>query len=113
MVGRFWGGLVGGTYVGHSETYAADRNPDYSWLGQGGRLQGSSAPRLAFLKRIMEEGPVPGIDPIQHLWNYHLGGRADAYYLHYFGSAAPRSEEHTSELQSLMRNSYAVFCLKK
>src|SRR3546814_2967200 len=30
----------------------------------------------------------------------HLGG-------------AERSEEHTSELQSLMRNSYAVFCLKK
>src|SRR3546814_2656660 len=31
-------------------------------------------------------------------------------------SSAPsslRSEEHTSELQSLMRNSYAVFCLKK
>src|SRR3546814_7739714 len=28
----------------------------------------------------------------------------------YFGE---RSEEHTSELQSLMRNSYAVFCLKK
>src|SRR3546814_10555137 len=26
---------------------------------------------------------------------------------------APRSEEHTSELQSLMRISYAVFCLKK
>src|SRR3546814_3591527 len=28
-------------------------------------------------------------------------------------SAAMRSEEHTSELQSLMRISYAVFCLKK
>src|SRR3546814_4163921 len=27
--------------------------------------------------------------------------------------AGNRSEEHTSELQSLMRNSYAVFCLKK
>src|SRR3546814_8078491 len=27
--------------------------------------------------------------------------------------AADRSEEHTSELQSLMRHSYAVFCLKK
>src|SRR3546814_5585400 len=27
--------------------------------------------------------------------------------------ADDRSEEHTSELQSLMRNSYAVFCLKK
>src|SRR3546814_7930242 len=28
-------------------------------------------------------------------------------------TASCRSEEHTSELQSLMRNSYAVFCLKK
>src|SRR3546814_15544001 len=28
-------------------------------------------------------------------------------------SPSPRSEEHTSELQSLMRISYAVFCLKK
>src|SRR3546814_10563664 len=28
-------------------------------------------------------------------------------------TAPPRSEEHTSELQSLMRISYAVFCLKK
>src|SRR3546814_13621819 len=28
-------------------------------------------------------------------------------------AAAMRSEEHTSELQSLMRISYAVFCLKK
>src|SRR3546814_2181941 len=35
----------------------------------------------------------------------------------FFGSlglgSKPRSEEHTSELQSLMRISYAVFCLKK
>src|SRR3546814_2538923 len=30
-----------------------------------------------------------------------------------FQSDAVRSEEHTSELQSLMRISYAVFCLKK
>src|SRR3546814_6344249 len=29
------------------------------------------------------------------------------------GLVDDRSEEHTSELQSLMRNSYAVFCLKK
>src|SRR3546814_10920902 len=31
----------------------------------------------------------------------------------YDPKADPRSEEHTSELQSLMRISYAVFCLKK
>src|SRR3546814_6488839 len=52
------------------------------------------------------------------------GGRADgrrpgdasALGLHYgpdSARAADRSEEHTSELQSLMRISYAVFCLKK
>src|SRR3546814_5803120 len=35
-------------------------------------------------------------------------GRPDAV-----AGAEPRSEEHTSELQSLMRISYAVFCLKK
>src|SRR3546814_5412662 len=32
---------------------------------------------------------------------------------HCIGAAADRSEEHTSELQSLMRISYAVFCLTK
>src|SRR3546814_1322622 len=30
-----------------------------------------------------------------------------------YEEAVDRSEEHTSELQSLMRTSYAVFCLKK
>src|SRR3546814_2039603 len=33
--------------------------------------------------------------------------------MHHYISLASRSEEHTSELQSLMRNSYAVFCLKQ
>src|SRR3546814_8682327 len=33
--------------------------------------------------------------------------------IHSFEAIASRSEEHTSELQSLMRISYAVFCLKK
>src|SRR3546814_10061803 len=31
----------------------------------------------------------------------------------FLGRPPARSEEHTSELQSLMRSSYAVFCLKK
>src|SRR3546814_2111319 len=42
-------------------------------------------------------------------------GIANAYYVGRMKNAEPgsRSEEHTSELQSLMRISYAVFCLKK
>src|SRR3546814_2031138 len=39
--------------------------------------------------------------------NFSSAARAAAFL------AAKRSEEHTSELQSLMRISYAVFCLKK
>src|SRR3546814_6527536 len=52
----------------------------------------------------------------------HTGRNQSIHYLDDFGAlfvvpvpveSAPRSEEHTSELQSLMRISYAVFCLKK
>src|SRR3546814_4846282 len=38
---------------------------------------------------------------------------AGAAHLDRDRAAVGRSEEHTSELQSLMRNSYAVFCLKQ
>src|SRR3546814_5781891 len=38
---------------------------------------------------------------------------ADQQYCIAASGAPDRSEEHTSELQSLMRISYAVFCLKK
>src|SRR3546814_9569089 len=49
------------------------------------------------------------------------GGGADEVLQHFrplrpcerLGGDGDRSEEHTSELQSLMRISYAVFCLKK
>src|SRR3546814_10183801 len=43
-----------------------------------------------------------------------LGGKlAIRLSLSFDCHSVPRSEEHTSELQSLMRISYAVFCLKK
>src|SRR3546814_1344584 len=42
-----------------------------------------------------------------------LEGRRNLKYTVQGSSAIQRSEEHTSELQSLMRSSYAVFCLKK
>src|SRR3546814_2936156 len=42
-----------------------------------------------------------------------LGAAGEPPLLRPLGLALVRSEEHTSELQSLMRISYAVFCLKK
>src|SRR3546814_10329168 len=41
------------------------------------------------------------------------GNHAQGLAYHGKRLGVPRSEEHTSELQSLMRISYAVFCLKK
>src|SRR3546814_9437826 len=64
--------------------YAFERDP-------GARVTGS-----------IEE--LAAIDPAARA----LIENADAFFV-----ASYRSEEHTSELQSLMRISYAVFCLKK
>src|SRR3546814_1344160 len=49
------------------------------------------------------------IDQLKFRYSYGLVGNDRVNT----GSTWPRSEEHTSELQSLMRISYAVFCLKK
>src|SRR3546814_6328495 len=46
-------------------------------------------------------------------FNKRLVDRADPLTVTCLELGAGRSEEHTSELQSLMRISYAVFCLKK
>src|SRR3546814_4127155 len=46
-------------------------------------------------------------DPVDLIWSFVDGQPKINHY------QAMRSEEHTSELQSLMRISYAVFCLKK
>src|SRR3546814_5443215 len=53
-----------------------------------------------------------GLNPL--LQDPGLAFHPPTLYIGYVGlSVAFRSEEHTSELQSLMRISYAVFCLKK
>ena len=62
MVHRFWEGTVNGGYVGHGDTFL-DPN-DVLWWAKGGTIKGESAPRLAFLRRILEEGPVVGLEPI-------------------------------------------------
>src|SRR3546814_4373402 len=51
-------------------------------------------PLLVLLNSLVQHQALLGNFPMRIRWNVH------------------RSEEHTSELQSLMRNSYSVFCLK-
>src|SRR5690606_28501461 len=80
MVRGFWHGLIAGTYVGHSECLRAIGGGGF-WLGEGGELRGESAPRLAFLKAIVDAGPKPKIEPIDKWWEQDLGGVMDQYYL--------------------------------
>src|SRR3546814_8522185 len=54
--------------------------------------------------------PDPAMDS---LWLKEAEDRMAAYRSGELGTVDARSEEHTSELQSLMRISSAVFCLKK
>src|SRR3546814_4114178 len=70
--------------------------------------------------RIDEEGHVVGVDkdpacPLAVAFRAarDLYDRFTGRAFGYCGGGKGRSEEHTSELQSLMRISYAVFCLKK
>jgi hypothetical protein len=87
MVHRIWCGTVAGTYVGHSEYFTAPHN--IVWLGEGGVLKGESPSRIAFLKRILDDSPSSGIDPIDRWQDSGIGGKAGEYYLLYFGHQAP------------------------
>src|SRR3546814_3679089 len=93
-----------------SDVCSSDLPPDALWSrdGRSGHLH---------FRHVRAEGAFPAAHPVGRglvvpgLFGAGLG----------FGSCQPahdgrarrRSEEHTSELQSLMRISYAVFCLKK
>lgn len=87
MVHRFWQGTIAGTYVGHGETYKhAD---DVVWWSKGGPLRGKSAERLAFLRKVLEDGPKDGFEPIDKWQDERTAGKRGEYYLVYFGKEKP------------------------
>src|SRR3546814_4196076 len=72
--------------------------------GLGGRLADLSDKKLRAIAGLLNRWrPRPGGTEGFRTAEVTAGG---------IDTAALRSEEHTSELQSLMRSSYAVFCLK-
>src|SRR3546814_7303040 len=90
------------------------------WAGGKGRRL-FDLPRSAGVRRA---GPERAPPRLPAAWHRRIGGRrvaraglghgrCDRARLQRDKTWVHRSEEHTSELQSLMRISYAVFCLKK
>src|SRR3546814_9526771 len=87
------------------------------------RLYGFNAVQAVFARRpqairklYLAEARIPQLQPllkwcVANRVGYRVVDEADLRKL--AASAHHRSEEHTSELQSLMRISYAVFCLQK
>lgn len=89
MVDRFWASTVAGTYVGHSECLKdTDGN---MWLGAGGALRGESPARLAFLRKVLDDSPADGIEPIDKWQDSNMGGQPGEFYLLYFGRETPKS----------------------
>src|SRR3546814_10004486 len=67
---------------------------------------------LAQADRLLTDATafIPLTAPVR--WSL-VSPRLSGFQVNPFSRHLPRSKEHTSELQSLMRTSYAVFCLKK
>ena len=87
LVRRFWEGVTRGGYVVHGETYLHPE--DILWWSKGGVLHGESPERIAFLLRILKEGPDEGLEPKNLGWDVTCAGKDGEYYLAYFGVHQP------------------------
>jgi len=86
MVHAFWQGIIAGTYVTHGETIKGIGDT-ISWA-KGGKFKGESPQRIAFLRKIIEEGPGPL--RFADEWKDLQTAQVDSnYYLIYFGKQIP------------------------
>src|SRR3546814_6568183 len=88
------------------EDLGADRDAQHDGRGVGaGPLPAHAVLAAGRLEMLLVAIVDERVEPLDRLDDHVAAAAAVA--------AVGRSEEHTSELQSLMRISYAVFCLKK
>lgn len=87
LVDKFWKAAVSGVYMSHGETFTHPE--DLIWWAKGGVLKGQSPARIAFLKEIIEQSGVDGLEPLDRWWILNGAGRNGQYYLYYFGETCP------------------------
>src|SRR3546814_1649107 len=83
------------------ETEVAWNTDNFDAVAKFGKTKATGGPSMRFGVAVKPRLTIPGQEQNGNFlsaWDFTGGNR---------------SEEHTSELQSLMPNSYAVFCLKK
>jgi hypothetical protein len=79
-----WNGVIGGGYVTHGECYMQKDATDTIFWAKGGEFKGSSWKRIAFLRKIMEEGPAP-LSLADVSRDNMTASAGEGYYLIYFG----------------------------
>jgi hypothetical protein len=84
MVYRFWIAYIGGAFATHGETSSGESYGD-GWISTGGKLHRESPARIAFLRKIIEDGPEGGPNPIEQYYEPNIAGKYGEYYLIYFG----------------------------
>src|SRR3546814_3213648 len=92
-----------------SNVFTVRETPSTAIDPLGARNGASSAPASISTPCESPSGATAAILPTPSTWPVTMWPPSSSPTF----SARSRSEEHTSELQSLMRISYAVFCLKK
>lgn len=89
---RFWEGLSRGGFVGHGESFI--NRETRAWISSGGKLYGESTERIAFLRKVMEEGPADWMKTAEE----------GTYKLLYFG----RHQHAFKDLELRQDDSYRI-----
>ncbi len=91
LVHRFWITVTRGGYAGHGETYSHPQ--DLIWWAKGGELRGEAWQRIGFLRDLLEQDVVNGLEPMASFgewpWTRVSGARdGDVSYI-YLGEHQP------------------------
>jgi hypothetical protein len=79
-----WMGVIAGTYVTHGESYMFNNDKDTIFWAKGGKFIGTSWQRIAFLRKIIEEGSGPL--QLSDISRDNITATAgNGYYIIYFG----------------------------
>jgi len=80
-----WMGVIAGTYVTHGESYMFKDHTDTIFWAKGGTFKGTSWQRIAFLRKIVEEGPGP-LQLADISRDHRTATAGKGHYMVYFGN---------------------------